>query len=95
MAMRGGGEKEAGCNLHPWEVTVKEDRVPHPGKPPHLQEDQWGQKGNYAGSEESITTGLWQAEQKDLHRQRNQPACSSLKTSILWYGQGLVLKLGV
>lgn len=84
--MGGGGEKEAGCNLHPWEGTVKEDRVPHPGKPPHLQEDQWGQKGNYAGSEESITTGLWQAEQKDLRRQRNQPACSSLRQAS--YGMG-------
>lgn len=93
--MGGGGEKEAGCNLHSWEGTVKEDRVPHPGKPPHLQGDQRGEKASYTGSEESITNGLWQAEQRDLHKTM-PPACMlQPDTSILWYGQGLVLKLGV
>ena len=53
-------------DLRPWEGAVKEETFLHPGKHLHWRGDQLGQKGSFRGSEESATTGWWQAEQREM-----------------------------
>ena len=52
-----------GWDLCPWWGAEEEERFPHPGKPPHQQGNQLGQKERLKLSEEGETAGLWQTGQ--------------------------------
>ena len=54
-----------GQDLHTWEGAVKEEKVPHPGKSPHLQGDQPGQGESFRALEESAAASLQQPEQRE------------------------------
>ena len=65
----------------PGEGAEGEERFTHPGKSHHRWGDQLGQKGSSEVSEESTTTGLWQAGQGKTYTvgSSRSPVCPSLR----------------
>lgn len=68
-----------GWDLHPWEEAEKEERSLHSGSALGGRYQPPGQKESFRGSEESATTSLQQAEQREpcrggLHHYLHAPA---------------------
>ena len=87
--MKGKTKEEVGQDWHPWEGAVKKERFLHSGKPPPWWGDQPGQKGCFTCSEESASTGLWQAEQRPAQMVVPPRCMPQPETRIHWYGWGL------
>ncbi len=94
--MGGGGEKEAGCNLHPWEGTVKEDRVPHPGKPLTKDISKERKETSEAQKRVQLLVCGRQDRERDLPRGSVPlPFRSQPETRVCWYRQGLGAGTGI
>ena len=87
--------KESGWHLHPYEGAGKEEKFLHPGKYPHWQGDQLGQRRIFGVSEVNTAISLFQLKWKQscLNSQCYCPVLPSLKQQTTGVGRGCKLKL--
>ena len=89
--------KESRQDLYPREGAMKEERFLHPGRSPHWQGDEPGQRGSFRALEENAATGLQKTKQRvtctdDWYQGPALPSLRCLSTGV---GGGWILKLGL